>query len=45
MPKAKDKPGKTPKPKSKPAKNNVDWKDVIKKIVRKKYPFAGWPED
>ena len=35
---------KTPKPKPKVAKVEADWKEVIKKAVKKKHPSAGWPE-
>jgi hypothetical protein len=36
-------PPRTPAPK--PASVKIsDWKVIIKKIVKKKYPGAGWPE-
>jgi hypothetical protein len=39
-------PRKPPGPKSKVLKKaEVDWKDVIKRAVKKKHPDAGWPED
>jgi hypothetical protein len=37
-----------PKPRSKPKvlkKAASDWKEAIKKAVKKKHPDAGWPED
>jgi hypothetical protein len=46
MPKSKKKKSspreKTPTPK---VGKIEDWKEVIKKAVRKKHPDAGWPED
>jgi hypothetical protein len=39
------KPRKTPGPKPKVAKIEGDWKNPIKKAVKKKHPDAGWPED
>jgi hypothetical protein len=39
-------PHKTLGPKPKGSKKvKSDWKEVIKKAVKKKHPDAGWPED
>jgi hypothetical protein len=43
--KVKPDPRKTPAPKPKGGKIEGDWKEVIKKAVKKKHPDAGWPED
>jgi hypothetical protein len=42
------KKSKTVKPRAKPKilkTSKGDWKDVIKKAVKKNHPGAGWPED
>jgi hypothetical protein len=41
----KSSPRKKTAPKPKGGKIAVDWKETIKKAVRKKHPDAGWPQD
>jgi hypothetical protein len=41
----KPKAHKTPGPKPEVLKIEGNWKDAIKKALRKKHPEAGWPKD